>query len=57
MHAPIEYEQAYTPPPQEDTITGTIADGSDIIDNADAQDVGEQTTNQTPAGNYRRQIK
>ena len=44
MHAPIEHEQAYTPPPQEDT--NTIADGTDIIDTADAQDAGEQTTSQ-----------
>ncbi|WP_136193314.1 integrase core domain-containing protein [Actinomyces procaprae] len=53
MHAPIEYEQAYTPPPQEDTntiadSTDIIADGTDIIDTADAQDVGEQTTINQP---------
>ncbi|WP_168708220.1 hypothetical protein [Actinomyces procaprae] len=44
MHAPVQHEQSYTPPPQEDT--NTIADGTDIIDTADAQDVGEQTTSQ-----------
>ncbi|WP_136192391.1 hypothetical protein [Actinomyces procaprae] len=37
MHAPIEHEQAYTPPPQEDT--NTIAE---------AMDVGEQTTTSQP---------
>ena len=35
MHAPIEHEQAYTPPP-------------DTTDTADAQDVGEQTTPNQP---------
>ncbi|WP_280516476.1 hypothetical protein [Actinomyces succiniciruminis] len=34
MHAPIEHEQAYTPP--------------DDTDTADAQDVGEQTTINQP---------
>ncbi|SDN33798.1 integrase core domain-containing protein [Actinomyces ruminicola] len=38
MHAPVEHEQTCTPP-QEDANTIT-----DIIDNADAQDIGEQTT-------------
>ncbi|WP_342353568.1 integrase core domain-containing protein [Actinomyces denticolens] len=44
MHAPIEHEQAYTPPDDTDTIT----DGTDIIDTADAQDAGEQTTTNQP---------
>ncbi|RAX24367.1 MULTISPECIES: hypothetical protein [unclassified Actinomyces] len=49
MHTPIEHEQAYTPPPPDDTITdGTTADGTGIIDNADAPGVGEQTTTDQP---------
>ncbi|AWE43318.1 integrase core domain-containing protein [Actinobaculum sp. 313] len=48
MRAPIKHEQAYTPPP-EDTNAGTTVDGTDVIGNADAQDIGEQTiTNQPP---------
>ncbi|MDO4901683.1 hypothetical protein [Actinomyces sp.] len=37
MHAPVQHEQAYTPP-----------DDTDTIDNADAEDVGEQTTINQP---------
>ena len=40
MRAPIEHEQAYTPPPQEEDADNT--------DNADAEDVGEQTTTNQP---------
>ncbi len=41
MRAPIEHEQAYTPP--DDTDTTAIGDTA-----ADAQDVGEQTTTNQP---------
>ncbi|WP_180272085.1 hypothetical protein [Actinomyces ruminis] len=41
MHAPIQHEQAYTPPPREDT--NTIAEPET---EPEAVDVGEQTTNQ-----------
>lgn len=51
MRAPVQHEQAYTPPPPDttDTITdGTTADGTDTVaePEADAEDVGEQTTSQ-----------
>ncbi|MDO4899758.1 integrase core domain-containing protein [Actinomyces sp.] len=40
MHAPIQHEQAYTPP--DDNID------TDTIDNADAEDIGEQITTNQP---------
>jgi len=36
MHSPVQHEQAYTPPPQEDTNNA----------DAEAMDLVEQTTNQ-----------
>ncbi len=59
MHAPIQHEQAYTPPPPDttDTVTdGTTADAADTIAEpepeaeaeAKAMDVGEQTTPNQP---------
>ncbi|WP_164505378.1 integrase core domain-containing protein [Actinobaculum sp. 313] len=41
MHAPIQHEQAYTPPPQDDTNCTT----TDTTDTIDLEDIGKQTTN------------
>ncbi|SDN19585.1 integrase core domain-containing protein [Actinomyces ruminicola] len=51
MHAPIEHEQAYTPPDDTDTTaigdTDTIAEAeSEAETETETMDVGEQTTNQ-----------
>ncbi|WP_238994305.1 hypothetical protein [Actinomyces sp. 565] len=41
MRSPVQHEQAYTPPPQEDT--NTIAESAS---ESEAMDIGEQTTSQ-----------
>ncbi|RAX22752.1 MULTISPECIES: hypothetical protein [unclassified Actinomyces] len=42
MHAPIQYEQAYTPPPPDDNDNDTTAE-PETEPEADAMDAGEQT--------------
>jgi len=49
MHAPIQHEQAYTPPEDTDTIAEpeTEPDSEPELESeSEAMDVGEQTTNQ-----------
>ncbi|WP_103064273.1 integrase core domain-containing protein [Actinomyces qiguomingii] len=48
MHTPIQHEQAYTPPPPDTTdTTDTIAE-PETESEAEAMDVGEQTTINQP---------